>query len=146
MQMWSSWTTTRRSRTAPSFVGVDDVILIRYDLEFIPSGLVNLTVMEVPESGRIFLGGQRRSCVVDLAAKSVEHVFEHCLCWGFSRDSWPNVVLETGELDCLWRALDGRILGHVSVDPPWEMHSDERGVRSGMSPGRPVLARSRDSS
>jgi len=102
---------------------------IWYRLEAIPTGLVDLTVMYVEATARLFLGGQRLSCVVDVARAVVEHRFEHCLFWGFDRATRPGFVLETGELDCLFRGLDGRVLAQTAVDPPWERHVEAAGVR-----------------
>jgi hypothetical protein len=38
------------------------------------SGLVALTTLFVEETLRLFLGGQRMSCVVDLARRTVEQL------------------------------------------------------------------------
>ena len=102
---------------------------IRYELDLQNSGLCDLTIMNVEETSRLFLGGHRASCVVDLATMTAGHRFEHCLFWGFDRDTRPGFVLETGELDCLFRGLDGRVLGHVPVDPPWETFAEPGGIR-----------------
>jgi hypothetical protein len=102
---------------------------IRYELELWTVGLHELTVMHVEETSRLFLGGRQSSCVVDLATMTIEHRFEHCLFWGFDRAARPGFVLETGELDCLFRGLDGRVLGRVPVDPPWEMFAEPGGLR-----------------
>lgn len=104
-------------------------VRVRYLLDGVQTGLVDLTVMVVAETGHLFLGGKRRSCVVDLERGVVEHVFEHCLFWGFDRATRPGFVLETGELDCLFRGLDGEVLAQTRVDPPWECHVEAEGVR-----------------
>jgi hypothetical protein len=93
------------------------------------TGLADLTLMFVGETGRLFLGAKQISCVIDLARGEVAHVFEHFLFWGYSRAVRPGWILETGELDCLFRALDGRIMGRVPVDPPWESTIEDRGIR-----------------
>src|SRR5215470_8238861 len=74
------------------------------------TGLADVTLLYVEETGRLFLGAMRTSCVVDLARAAIEHRFEHCLFWGFNRTTRPGWILETGELDCLFRALDGRVV------------------------------------
>lgn len=94
-----------------------------------PTGLADVTLMFVEETGLLFLGAKRTSCVVDLARGEVAHVFEHLLFWGFDRKARPGWVLETGELDCLFRALDGRVVGQVPVDPPWESTIEGSGIR-----------------
>ncbi len=94
--------------------------VVRYELDTRLVGLSDLTIMFVEETRLLFLGGRRLSCVVDLASGVVCHPFEHCLFWGFDRAARPGFVLETGELDCLFRALDGTVLARVPVDPPWE--------------------------
>jgi hypothetical protein len=93
------------------------------------SGLADLTLMLVDETGRLFVGAKRTSCVVDLERRMVAHAFDHCLFWGFDRTTRPGWILETGELDCLFRALDGRVLTQVPVDPPWESVVEADGVR-----------------
>ncbi len=102
---------------------------IRYELELRGTGPQDLVVLHVEETGRFFLGGHQSSCVIDLKTMTVEHGFEHCLFWGFDRQTRPGFVLETGELDCLFRALDGRVLGKVPVDPPWLMFEEPGGLR-----------------
>ena len=87
-----------------------------------------LTVLHSAETGRLFVGGGERSCVVNLAAKAVEHMFEHCLFWGFEVGPRPGLILETGELDCLFRALDGSVASQVSVEPPWESTVEIDGI------------------
>jgi hypothetical protein len=116
--------------------GVDCVILLdvgatrlRYEVDSRPVGLCDLTILFVEETRRLFLGGRRLSSVVDLDRGTVDHPFEHCLFWGFDRVTRPGFILETGELDCLFRALDGRVLGHVPVDPPWESLVEPGGIR-----------------
>lgn len=94
-----------------------------------PSGLADVTLLYVEETGCLFLGATRTSCVVDLARAAIEHRFEHCLFWGFNRTTRPGWILETGELDCLFRALDGRVVAQVPVDPPWESTVEPQGVR-----------------
>lgn len=117
-------------RTADHTVRLDvDGFRVWYLLEAIPTGLVDLTVMFVEETARLFLGGKRLSCVVDVARGVVEHRFEHCLFWGFDRATRPGFVYEAGELDCLFRGLDGRVLGHVPVDPPWDCQPEAGGLR-----------------
>ena len=109
-------------------VDVDDTRL-RYEVDSRPVGLCDLTILFVAETRRLFLGGKRLSSVVDLDAGIVEHSFDHCLFWGFDRLTRPGFIHETGELDCLFRALDGRVLGSVPVDPPWERFVEPGGVR-----------------
>ena len=106
-----------------------DGFKIRYEVDARPVGLCDLTILFVEETRRLFLGGRRLSSVVDVARGVVEHSFEHCLFWGFDRSARPGFVLETGELDCLFRALDGRVLGQVPVDPPWETFVEHGGIR-----------------
>lgn len=101
---------------------------LQYRFENIPTGLVDFSVLWRPKTGRLFLGGKRQSCVVNVATRTVEHVFEHCLFWGFS-DGRPGFVLETGELDCLIRRDDGEIIARTTVDPPWELHHEPDGYR-----------------
>jgi hypothetical protein len=67
---------------------VDCVILLdagevrlRCEVDSRPVGLADLTVLFVEETGRLFLRGRRLSSVVDLARKTVEHSFGHCLFW-----------------------------------------------------------------
>jgi hypothetical protein len=93
------------------------------------TGLADLTLMFVDETRLLFLGAKRMSCAVDLARSQVAHVFEHTLFWGFDRTTRPGWILETGELDCLFRALDGRVVAQVPVDPPWESTVDTHGIR-----------------
>ena len=102
---------------------------VRYSLSAHSTGLVDLTVMHIASTNRLFLGGKRKSCVVDVEEERLEHEYEHCLFWGFDPVTLPGFVLETGELDCLLRSLDGAVLGHCSVDPPWEMYVEEGRVR-----------------
>ncbi len=94
-----------------------------------PTGLPDLSVMYVAETHRLFVGAKVSSFVIDLARGAVEHTFEHTMFWGFDRSTRPGFVLETGELDCLFRALDGRVLDCTSVDPPWESFVEAGGVR-----------------
>lgn len=101
---------------------------LQYRFENQPIGLADFNVLWRPKTGKLFLGGKRQSCVVDVATGTVEHVFEHCLFWHFS-DGRPGYVLETGELDCLIRRDDGTIVAHAPVDPPWESHDEPDGYR-----------------
>src|SRR6185312_16034182 len=74
------------------------------------TGLADLSLLYVEETHRLFVGAKSSSFVVDLARGEVEHTFEHTLFWGFDRSTRPGFVLETGELDCLFRALDGQVV------------------------------------
>lgn len=101
---------------------------LQYRLADMSTGLADFSVLWRPATRRLFLGGKRQSCVVNVDTGTVEHVFEHCLFWGFS-DGRPGYVLETGELDCLLRRDDGEIVARTAVDPPWELHHEPDGYR-----------------
>lgn len=104
-------------------------VRVRYRFHARREATTDLTILVLADHGRLFLGGGRRSCVIDLDRRVVEHTFDHWQFWGFDRLTRPGFVLETGELDALFRAPDGRILGHVPVDPPWESRVDQAGIR-----------------
>ena len=100
---------------------------LQYRFEAVQTGLADFTVLWLPATQRLFLGGKRQSCVVNVLSGAVEHRFEHCLFWSFSEVDGG--VLESGELDCLLRGTSGEILAHAPVDPPWEMHPEPEGYR-----------------
>jgi hypothetical protein len=102
---------------------------LQYRFEQWPTGLVDFTALWIPQTQRLFLGGKRQSCVVNIATSTVEHCFEHCLFWSFAVSERPGFVLETGELDCLLRQDDGQIVARAPVDPPWEIHALPDGYR-----------------
>jgi hypothetical protein len=114
---------------------VDTAVLVKVqglELRFETSsrlpGADLLSVLHVAETGRLFLGGGERSCVVDLATRSVEHAFDHCLFWSFEPGPRPGLVLELGELDALFRALDGSVVSQLTIEPPWTSAVEEDGI------------------
>lgn len=129
-------------REAATFVRIDTgAFAFGVRIEMVRTGLPDLTLMYVEETHRLFVGAKWTSFVVDLAGGAVDHTFEHTMFWGFDRSTRPGFVLETGELDCLFRALDGRVLGTTAVDPPWESLVEPGGVRfQSIVHGRTFLA------
>ncbi len=107
---------------------IEDYLIIYYYFEAYSSGLQDFTVLVIPETHTVLIGGKKKSCSVNMINKKTENEFEHCLFWDFSLLN-NGYVFESGELDCILRDRSGKIIDKVPVDPPWESDLKDDGIR-----------------
>jgi hypothetical protein len=107
---------------------VDDFENIYCYLNSSDFGVNDLTVFCLEDTQTILIGGKKKSCNINLTTRSVENEFSHCLFWDFTKLK-NGLILETGELDCLLRDINGIIIGQAPVDPPYEIFYEEDGIR-----------------
>jgi hypothetical protein len=88
------------------------------------SSVLPFSILHAPESQTLFLGVARLSARVSLPSFEVIGRTEHCLFWGFEQRR--GYVLGLAESDCHLYHRDGRIIGDMLVDPPYEVveHDD----------------------
>lgn len=107
---------------------IEDYLIIYYYFEAYSSGLQDFTLLAIPETHTVLIGGKKKSFSVNMINKKAENEFEHCLFWDFSVLN-NGYVFESGELDCLLRDMSGKIIDKVPVDPPWESNFKDDGIR-----------------
>ncbi|MHA0858398.1 hypothetical protein [Paenibacillus sp. CMAA1364] len=87
-----------------------------------------MTIFCLEDTQTILIGSKKKSCAINLITRTVEYEFSHCLFWDFT-ELKNGLILETGELDCMLRNINGKIIAQVPVDPPYEIFHEEDGIR-----------------
>ncbi|CAG0928196.1 hypothetical protein TFLX_00792 [Thermoflexales bacterium] len=79
------------------------------------------------EAPTLFVGAGTLSASIDLQNMKVVHENLVTLFWGFQQvGQW---ILELGELDCFLYDRKGSLLASAPVDPPYEYHVTDDGIR-----------------
>lgn len=81
----------------------------------------------IPETGVLFIGAEILSGVVHLHTRQVLDQKQVFLFWAFERKG--AFVLELGEMTCFLYDLNGRLVGQVAVDPPYQVEETEAGIK-----------------
>lgn len=102
-------------------IEVDGYFLIYYHYYPFNTGLHHFTIYV--RENIIFIAGQTKSCTINMLTNKVENEFEHTLFWDFD-EIREGFILESGEIDCLLRDKNGKIIDKAYVEPPYEMFEE----------------------
>jgi hypothetical protein len=87
---------------------------------------LSLSVLYVPETSVLFIGGGTFSATIDVHSMKVVHQHKVLLFWSFQHV--PHSILELGEDECFLYNINGELIGSVPVDPPYDVVEQENAV------------------
>lgn len=107
---------------------VDSFREIWYYMDDFISGIRDLKILLPENSNALFIGGKSKSMVVDLIECEPKEEHYRVLFWDFTITPNGKYILDEGELSCVLRDFNGKIIREVGVEPPYVSEYVDEGI------------------